>query len=158
MKKIILSMFFVACGLLLFAQNDNSYKVTSTGSYPAYNVPNNIRMNFQNNYPGAMNVAWEPMSMGWRATYNTNNRLMHVYYNPAGINYVVALPVIHNQIPEDVITKMISQYGNSFYDITMMKSAGNKDVYQVRLAENGNIRSVWINGDGSEASDVFVQK
>src|ERR1700741_3238762 len=100
MKKIILSVLFVAGSLLLFAQNDKSFQVTSTGSYPAYSVPNNIRMNFQNNYPGTMNVTWEPAATGWRATFNTNNRLVHVYYNASGVSFTVALPAIHNQIAE----------------------------------------------------------
>jgi DNA-binding helix-hairpin-helix protein with protein kinase domain len=158
MKRIILSLLLLATGIFAFAQKESNYATTSTGSYPAYNAPNNIRMNFQAAYPNATNVTWQPMNEGWRATYTTSNRLIHVYYNQAGTNYTVALPAIETQIPEDVITKAISQYGNNIYDITMMKSANNVNVYGVRLAENGNIKSAWMNADGSVVSDVYLHK
>ena len=86
---------------------------------------------------------------------------MHVYYTDRGKSYTVALPTIENKIPEEVITKAISQYGNNIYDIALMKNAMNVDVYHIRLKENGNnITSAWINEDGSVASatDIYVQR
>src|SRR5260370_1311579 len=139
MKKIIISTILVAASLSLLAQNDNVYTAASTGNYKAYNVPDKIRINFQTSYPAVTNATWEPMNQGWRASYNSNNRLIYVYYSGTGASYTVALPAIHNQVPEDVITKAINLYGNSFYDITMMKSASNMNVYHVRLAENGKV-------------------
>ena len=168
MKKIILSAFLLASGFSLFAQNTSS-------------VPDNIRVSFENTYQGTTNVTWEPVTLpvfsqysradaantkwepamhGWSASYIKDNRLIHVYYTPAGKSYTMAGPVIQNQVPEDVITKAITQHGNNIYDITMMKNAMNVDVYHVRLKENNGITSAWINEDGStaSASDIYVSR
>jgi len=156
MKKIILSTAVLVIGITLLAQNETNFTATSTGNYNAYNAPNNLRMKFQSAYPNAINVTWQPMSTWWVATYNTENRLTHVYYGPNGTSFLVALPAIETQVPEGVITKAISQFGNNLYDITMMKGANNSNIYMVRLMENGNIRSSWMNEDGSTVTDVFV--
>lgn len=158
MKKVIFLMILFGGATTLLAQDNKTYTATSTGSYKAYNAPNNIRMNFQSAYPDAANVTWQPVNEFWMATYTANNRLMRVYYGPNGTSYAVALPAIENKIPEDVMTKAMSQFGNNVYDITMMKSANNSTVYMIRLMENGNIRSTWMNEDGSTASDVFVHR
>lgn len=161
MKQIILSACLLVSGFSLCAQGSST-------------VPDNIRKNFENTYQGATNVTWETVTLpvfsqytsadfanvkwypameGWRASYVTNNRLMRVYYTSAGKNYTVAGPVIENQVPEDIITKAIGQYGNNIYDITMMKNGMNMDVYQVRFKENGNnMNSALMNADGSIAS------
>ena len=158
MKKIIFLMILVGGASTLLAQDNNSYSATSTGNYKAYNAPNNVRMNFQSTYPNAMNVAWQPMNEFWVASYTDNNRLMRVYYGPNGTSYSLALPAIENKIPEEVITKAITQFGNNIYDITMMKSANNSTVYMIRTMDNGSMKSTWINEDGSTASDVFVHR
>jgi|ERR1051326_688620 hypothetical protein len=156
MKKIILSIALLAIGITLFAQNETNYTTTNTGNYNAYNAPNNLRMKFQSAYPNAINVTWQPMNTWWVATYTADNRLAHVYYGPNGTSFSVALPAIETQVPEGVITKAINQFGNNMYDITMMKGPSNNTIYMVRLMENGNIRSTWMNEDGSTVTDVFV--
>lgn len=158
MKKIIFLVILIGGATTLLAQENDTYSVTSTGSYKAYNAPNNVRMKFQPTYPSASNVTWQPMNEWWVASYTADNRLMHVYYGPNGTSYSVALPAIENKVPEEVITKALNQFGNNMYDITMMKSANSNTVYMVRLMDNGNIRSTWMNEDGSPASNVFVQR
>jgi hypothetical protein len=165
MKKIILSVFLLVSGYSLFAQNNS-------------NAPDKIRVSFENTYQGGTNVTWEPVTLpvfsqysradfanvkwepameGWRASYIVNNRQIHVYYTDRGKSYTIAGPVMENKVPEDVVAKAISQYGNNIYDITMMKSAMNTDVYHIRFKENGNnMTSAWINADGSAASDIYV--
>lgn len=157
MKKIIFLMILVGGASTLLAQDSTSYSATSTGNYKAYNAPNNVRMNFQSTYPNATNVTWQPMNEWWVAKYNTNNRLMRVYYGPNGTSYALALPAIQNKIPEDVISKAINQYGN-IYDITMMKAANNSTVYMIRSMNDRSMSSAWISEDGSVVSDVFVHR
>ncbi len=154
MKKIIFAVLLLMAGFSLMAQND-TYTVTSTASHPAYTVPHTVRVSFETAYPGITAVTWEPMNEVWRATYNNNGRLMHVYYYPAGQSYALALPVIQTQVPETVISKAISLYGNSLYDIKMIKSANNTDVYQIHLMEKGNLKSLWMDENGTEATDVY---
>ena len=168
MKKLIVLACVLMSGFSLFAQNNT-------------NVPDKIRTSFETSYQGATNVTWEPVTLpvfsqywrtdlgsvkwyspmqGYRATYIANNRLMRVYYTESGKTYTVAGPVIESWVPEDVVTKVITQYGGNVYDVTMMKNAMNLDVYQVRFTENGNsLSTAWINADGSMAlsSDIYVQ-
>jgi hypothetical protein len=97
---------------------------------------------------------------GYQASYIANNRLMHVYYTESGKTYTVAGPVIESWVSEDVITKVINQYGDNVYDVTMMKNAMDSDVYQVRFKDNNNLSTAWINADGSQATaaDIFVSR
>ena len=166
MKKLIVSAFALMISLSMFAQNNN--------------VPDKIRVNFENTYQSTSNVTWQsvtlpvfsqysrsdfasvqwyPQMQGWCATYTANNRLMRVYYTESGKTYTVAGPVIESWVPEDVITKIITQYGDNVYDVTMMKNSMNSDVYQVRFKENGSsLSTAWVNADGSmaTATDIYV--
>lgn len=144
-------------------------------------APDNIRMSFQSTYPDATNVTWETVTLpvfsqywrtdlgpvkwytpmqGYRASYVANNRIMRVYYTDRGKTYMSAGPVIESWVPEEVVTKVITQYGSNVYDVTMMKNSAKMDVYQVRYSENGNLATAYINADGSAAtsSDVIVLK
>jgi hypothetical protein len=168
MKKLFVTAFALMIAFSMFAQNN-------TG------VPDNIRMSFQNTYPGTSNVTWQTVSLpvfsqysrsdiksvqwypqmqGYQASYIANNRLMHVYYTESGKTYTVAGPVIESWVSEDVVTKVISQYGDNVYDVTMMKNAMDSDVYQVRFKDNNNLSTAWINADGSQATaaDIFVSR
>ena len=178
MKKLILSACVLIAGLSLFAQDN------ANNNMPANNgtAPDNIRMSFQSTYPDATNVTWETVTLpvysqywrsdlgpvkwyspmqGYRASYVANNRIMRVYYTDRGKTYMVAGPVIESWVPEEVVTKAITQYGSNVYDITMMKNSSKMDVYQVRYSENGGgLTTAYINADGSAAasSDVIVLK
>jgi hypothetical protein len=170
MKKLFVAAFALMISFSMFAQNNQNN-----------NVPDNIRTSFGNTYQGASNVTWEavtlpvfaqysrsdfksvqwyPQMQGYRASYIANNRLMQVYYTEGGKTYTVAGPVIESWVPDDVITKVITQYGSNIYDVTMMKNSMDSDVYQVRFKENNNLSTAWINADGSQATaaDIFVSR
>jgi len=96
----------------------------------------------------------------WRAAYNNNKRMTHVYYNSTGLNYSynVALPVLQTFVPEDVITTAIKLYGNNLYGITKMKGSDDMEVYQVRFLEKGNLKSTWMDVDGVAVLETDVYK
>ena len=85
----------------------------NTTTNPAYTVPYFIRADFETRYPGVTVLMWEPVETWWRASYNSNNRIKHVYYNSAGMDYSVSLPVITGFVPEEVITKAINLHGTN---------------------------------------------
>ena len=158
MKKVFLAVLLAATIWTATAQV-TTYRLESTGSNTGYSVPEYIRVNFVTTYPDITTVTWEPVSSMWRATYRNNNRISQVYYNTNGANYTVALPVISNSVPEEVITSAIDQYGASLYSITKMKAADNMDVYQVRLLENSVPRSIWMDEKGTAVTtDVYKVK
>jgi hypothetical protein len=136
------------------------YRLSSTTNNPArtVTVPSYIVSNFERAYPGVTVITWEPVSTWWRASYTDNNRMTHVYYNQAGENYRVALPVLHNNVPEEVVTKAITAYGPVVYGITKMKSSAGNEVYQVRLLENGVAKTMWLDGTGTSMNEADVYK
>ena len=159
MKKVIIATMLMAATWSLSAQV-TVYKLESSGTNPAYAIPEHIRMDFQSHYPTITVVNWAPVSeMMWRATYTENNRISQIYYNNTGQAYRVALPVISTHVPEEVVTAAINTYGANLYDITKMKAADNTDVYQVRLLENNMPKSVWMDQNGIlVTSDVYKVK
>jgi hypothetical protein len=155
MKKIFFSAIVLALGYSISAQEP--VILSTTTSHPAYSVPNNISTTFQTTYPNVTVVTWEPVSTWWRATYNDNNRIRKVYYTTSGEGFIVALPVINTNIPEDVVDKAINMNSSNIYGITKLRGANNMDVYQVHLIENGNSRYVYMDGSGNtlQQTDVF---
>src|SRR5688572_10056631 len=159
MKKVILATMLMAATWSLSAQV-TVYRIESSGTNPAYSVPEYIRVNFETTHPDVALVTWAPAPDNmWLASYNHNNRMTRVYYNTTGEAYRVALPVISNQVPEEVITSAIQLYGSSLYDVTRMRAADNSEVYQVRLLENAVPRSVWMTADGvTVTTDIYKVK
>lgn len=159
MKKIMLSALMLAGAVAAFAQDPVVVRV-NTSTYPAMTVPYFIRADFETKYPGMTVIAWEPVDVMWRASYNNNNRLTHVYYNDAGVNYTVTLPVINGFVSEDVISKAIALHGNNLATITMVRSKDGSNAYRLGLLENGMSKTVWMNSNGStiNQSDVYKVK
>ncbi len=147
MKKLILAWILVAATLGISAQV-TVYRLESSGTNPAYTVPDYILLDFKRVNPGVTEVEWTPADQMWKATFADNNRLTHLYYNNTGEAYRLVLPVISTYVPEEVVASALEHYGTSLYDITKMKAADHADVYQVRLLEQNNLRSVWMNADG----------
>ncbi len=131
----------------------------SGGAYQAkttVNVPTHFRANFSTAYPDVADVTWYEMHDNWyRAVHNQNGRLMHTYYTPNGSTFLVALPVVQSWVPEEVISKAVSQYGANIYAVNRVKVANGSDAYQVTVIENGAMRNEWIGEDGVAITDVF---
>lgn len=136
--------------------------LSTNRAYSAYgitsaNVPSNIQMYFQRDNPSATNVTWQQNGDWYQGTYNHNGHYSHVYYNRTGATYTVSLPVTETYVPDDIINKVSNMYGPTIYDVTTLKSNtdSSKNIYQVRVIENGQLRAQWINEDGSSVTDPF---
>ncbi|MBD0287579.1 MAG: hypothetical protein ICV65_05775 [Flavisolibacter sp.] len=135
---------------------------TSTGDYNAYstatNVPSKIQQSFTEAYPNATDAQWEQNNEWWRVWYKSNDQDIAMYYNMRGQSYMVALPVTQNQVPAEVVKMVKGKYGHSVYDITSIKGNNDKNVYKVRLTENGQIKEEWLGDDGNTiaATDVWA--
>jgi hypothetical protein len=143
--------------------------MTSSGSYNAYaTAPSNVQMYFTRDYPAASNVTWQQAtniwnqgnaamntSNYWVATYNTAGRFNRVYYDYAGNHYLVALPVTSTWVPDDIVNKVGSLYGANIYDITSLKGANGQTVYQVRVLDNGQSRTEWIDDAGNKVTEYY---
>ena len=171
MKKTVIALLFVGSSLAMGAQevqntDDNITTTTTTISssgYHAYgtapNIPPTIQYSFQNDYPNVTDAQWYQTPAGqWRVRYKNNAQDMDVYYfGTSAQSYMVALPVLQSQTPDDIVTKVKSMYGMNLYDVNRIKAANDQYVYHVRLLENGQVRDEWISEDGTAvvATDVY---
>lgn len=167
MKKTFLAMCVLGCSSLLFAQDpvtpttrDTTVSETTTptttptttqtdmstqssvSAYPAYsttvNVPSNISYSFNTNYPGTSNVNWHQRGQWYRASYNREGRTMHTYYAPNGKSFNVALPVLRGDVPDEMINKAVSQYGDRLYAINSTRTGKGDVAYRVTLIDDSN--------------------
>ena len=175
MKKTFLSWLLIGSSCAVFAQvetttdslkttnqtevnanmNTENVTLTSTGDYAAFKaaVPSNVIFYFERDYPGVQPTSWEQSNEFWRITHKKENRLINVYYNNAGVSYTVAKPVLHSAVPESVIERAISIYGDDIYDITAIKGLEGEELYTVRVIENGQLRAEKISAEGSTMQD-----
>lgn len=231
MKKAFLSMLIIGSSCALYAQVEQTTKDTvpnatvtppptstpddkttlkSSGQYSAYSaavsVPPNIQSSFTTNFPGVSDVRWEQNNEWYRATYTTGGRRMRMMYDTRGNSFALALPVTSGLIPDDVIEKAYTLYGDNIYDITRLMLAppkpepnmmsptmstdtttmanpnvpadttvsadpnaavsGNANmmtatlpprgvIYQVRIIENGELRTERMNEDGTAYTEAY---
>jgi hypothetical protein len=237
MKKTFLSMLLIGSGCALFAQvqqttrdtvptttttplnttpttstPDDKTTLRSTGNYSAYNavvsVPSNIQTSFTTANPGVTDVRWEQNNDWYRATYTTGARRMRMMYDMRGNSFALALPVTQGLVPDEVIEKAYTLYGDNIYDITLLKTAPPKQntmntttmnnsgtmngttttvntttttnppangttamnngttmntgtmnvggiIYQVRVIENGEVRTERMNEDGTPYTESY---
>jgi hypothetical protein len=160
MKKGIIALLVLATGYAVSAQEVIMQKQTSSGTYNAFSIPEQIRVEHHLLYGDPALATWYPMTDMWVATPTTmNNRITHVYYTTepwylvdvpdrSAVGFSVTLPVINTFVPEEVITSAINKYGNSIYSITQLKTTGNVESYQVGLIENGTLRTVSMDANG----------
>lgn len=144
------------------------YNTTSTSNYNAYGIPNYVQMNFQTQHPNVSNLTWTSPTADWYHGYysDPNGRYTHVYYStdpyynvqyyPERITgYTVSLPVLQTYVPDAVITTATNLYKQNLYDITAMKGKDSQDVYQVRVQDNGELKSMWMDANGTAVTDYW---
>lgn len=187
MKKIFLSAVLAASSWMLFAQdttntttnqqmntstnqNANLNTNTSTSTYSAYGIPNYVQMNFQTQHPAVSNLTWTAPTADWYHGYfsDVNGRYTHVYYSTDPyynvkyyperiVGYTVSLPVLETYVPDPVITTATNLYKQNLYDIAAMKGNDNQDMYLVRVMDNGELKSMYIDANGTAVTD-FLRK
>lgn len=179
MKKIILSAIFAASTIGLFAQDttnqtnnsmtnttNQAYNATSTATYNAYGVPDYVQWDFNTDYPN-YDIQWMQGTTDWYHGYFLNNgRYTHMYYStdpyynvsyyPERITgYTVALPVLQTYVPDEVVNVAVNMHKQNLYDITAMKGANKQDMYQVRVMENGQLRTHHMDAQGVAVTEIY---
>jgi len=148
--------------------NQMSSTTTTTSNYNAYAVPNYVQANFQTQHPNVTNLAWDRSTADWYHGYysDANGRYTHIYYStdpyynvkyyPERVTgYIVSLPVLQTFVPDAVVTTAINQYKQNLYDITAMKGNNNTDMYVVRVMDNGELKSMWMDANGTALTDYW---
>jgi hypothetical protein len=145
-----------------------SYNTTSTSNYNAYGIPNYVQMNFQTQYPTVSNLTWTAPTADWYHGYysDANGRYTHVYYSTDPyysvkyypervVGYTVSLPVLQTYVPDAVITTATNLYKQNLYDITAIKGNNKQDIYLVRVQDNGELKSMWMDAGGTAITDYW---
>ncbi|MCU7552028.1 hypothetical protein OCK74_23105 [Chitinophagaceae bacterium LB-8] len=138
---------------------DTVSSMRSSGAYNAYgNVPPTIRNTFTSQFPNAGNATWEKDAATnmWHARYASSGRIVNVFMDERGNSYTMALPIIQSLVSENTISSAINKYGPTIYDVLQLKTGDSSYVYQVRLIENGQVRAVYMNEDGSDATYTYA--
>lgn len=148
--------------------SNQMYNNSSTSNYNAYGIPNYVQMNVQTQYPGATNFTWESPTADWYHGYysDPNGRYTHVYYStdpyynvqyyPERVTgYTVSLPVLQTYVPDAVITTALNQYKQNLYDVTALKGNNNQDIYLVRVSDNGTLKDMWMDANGTAVTDYY---
>ncbi len=155
MKKIFYVAIILVATYTINAQEAVVYKTSTNNPDYSSQVPATFRTNFQLSYPTITAETWIPMNDDWwYTTYNTNNRIVRVYYSTQpwymmrGESFKASLPVLNTFVPEQVITDAVNTYGNNIYSITQRLSAENEEVYHVTVIRNGVSEIILMNGKG----------
>jgi len=148
--------------------SNQMYNNSSTSNYNAYSIPNYVQMNFQSQHPNASNLSWTAPTADWYHGYysDANGRYTHVYYSTDPyynvqyypervIGYTVALPVLQTWVPDAVVSTATNLYKQNLYDIAAMKGNNNTDMYVVRVMDNGELKSVYMDNNGTAVTDFI---
>jgi hypothetical protein len=147
---------------------NQTYNTSTTSNYNAYGIPNYVQMNFQTQHPSVTNLTWTSPTADWYHGYysDPNGRYTHVYYSTDPyynvqyypervVGYTVALPVLQTYVPDEVITAATNMYKQNLYDITALKGKDSLAVYQVRVQDNGELKSMWMDVNGTAVTDYW---
>ncbi|MFL5739166.1 MAG: hypothetical protein ACJ75B_03035 [Flavisolibacter sp.] len=137
--------------------NNSLNNNTSYNAYGSFNAtpPDYVQSYVTRDYPTATDVKWQQSADWWHGYYMNNGQPVNTYYNTAGQSFTVALPVRESLVPDAVVSRAISTYGPTLYDITSVKGTNGQDIYMVRTLENGQITSQWMGEDGTKVIDVY---
>lgn len=148
--------------------SNQTYNTTTTSNYNAYGIPNYVQMNVQTQYPNASNLTWTAPTANWYHGYfsDANGRYTHVYYSndpyynvqyyPERVTgYTVSLPVLQTWVPDAVITTASNLYKHNLYDIAAMKGNNNSEMYVVRVSDNGELKSMYMDASGTAVTDYI---
>jgi len=141
-------------------QTGTNNNLSNSGTYNAYGTftatpPDYMSGYISRDYPMASDIRWQQNADWWHGYYMYNDMPTHLYYNTAGQNFTVALPVHQTLIPDAVVTKANQLWGPTLYDITMIKGSQGQDVYHIRTIENGTVSDQWVDENGNKVIDVF---
>jgi hypothetical protein len=125
----------------------------TTNSFPS--VPAHTEKQFKKNYPNAERTQWSRAEDDqWRVSCNNKGHWITLIYNDRGESYPLALPVLKNAVPNDVVTAMLERF-NSVYDIAEVNSGVQQAQYLVRTFDaNGQLKSWRSDAKGKEVASL----
>jgi hypothetical protein len=144
MKKIIIGICLLAATTVTFANNIYT---------PEKNVPMSVRETFHKNYPDANQVHWTYMDGKWNANFHKTdgNMKMAACYDMKGRHIDSRMPVAQVAVPDKVIHRLNEKYpGEYTHHYTRIERPHKRDLYQVKVREQGMYKTLYIDRRGHE--------
>ena len=147
MKMIILSMAFVTCSTVLFAQNQNRYNKDHR------NPPQSVQQDWQNDHANDGQPTWQQSNGQWHAHYQAhdNNRNADTYYDSRGRQVDTHTQWDRKDVPQNFDQRVNQRYhANGKYDVTRIDRPNQKEVYELRVRQGNKNRTVYTDDQGNE--------
>jgi hypothetical protein len=144
MKKIIIGFCLISATAITYAKDINT---------PERNVPMSVRNTFHKNYPDANAVHWQYMNGRWNADFRKmdGDIQMKACYNDKGHHIDSRMPIAQTAVPTKVIHRLDERYpGQYTHHYTKIERPMKRDLYQVRVKEQGMYKTLYIDKHGHE--------
>ena len=144
MKKIIIGLCLLSATTFTYAKD----KIT-----PERNVPIHVRETFHKNYPDASAVHWTYMNGRWNANFHKmdGNIDMKACYNTKGHHVDSRYALTQTAVPVKVVEQVDVKYpGRYAHHYTKIERPMKRDLYQVRVKEQGVYKTLYMDRRGHE--------
>ena len=138
--------------------NGSNAANTPAGTMAAYNVnvPSSIRSSFTTNYPSVTGNSWSQSGDWYVTRYVENGTIKLVSFREDGKTLTTtAAPVRSTFVSDDAMSQAIQKYGANVYSVNTVRGANGQDMYAVRVIENGQARTIYMNQDGSVEENYY---
>ena len=117
------------------------------------NIPTHVRDAFHKDYPDASAVHWKYTNGKWDASFHKMDGNMTVWacYDLKGKHIDSRMPVAQSAIPVKLQRKLDSQYPGQYnHHLTKVEIPNKRDLYQVKVKEEGSYRTKYFDRRGHE--------
>ena len=148
MKKVILGLCFLSASAFMYA-ND----APSPYGHPT-TVPVAVKESFHKDYPNASITHWKYMNDKWEVSFRQpNGRVaMDACYAPEGRHIDSRIPMAQSAVPVKVVHKLNDKYHGTAYHFARIERPKKRELYQVRLKDQGMDKTVYMDKRGHEKS------
>lgn len=145
MKKLIM-------GLLLVTATTTMTYATKINT-PERNVPTSVKDRFHKDYPSANAIHWRYTDGKWNANFRKmeDKKMMDAYYNGKGRRIDTRMTIATTAVPDKVMHRLNEKYpGRYTHHFTKVERPNARDLYEVRVKQQGVYKNLYIDGRGHE--------
>ena len=142
MKKIIIGLILITATTMTYARNT-----------PARNVPLSVKDRFHKDYPDANATHWKYTDGKWNANFRKmeDNKMMDACYDGKGHRIDTRMTIAQTAVPDKVLHRLNDKYpGRYNHHFTKVERPNKRDLYQVRVKQQGVYKTLYLDGRGHE--------
>ncbi len=142
MKKTMIAVILLISGGFLFAQERH------------HDVPDQVRQNFQHDYPDARQTHWNQSNGHWHASFNDQSPRgrgeMIAHYDQDGRHLDSHIPYDDHDVPPAIMEHLQNKYRRGHYRFERIEAPDNTGFFRVMIRLGGRNRIVFMNEQGEE--------